>query len=47
MWEGVTVVRMCDIPKKVCQLVVRCDGKVKGLEKVHHLAGSVTVIREV
>ena len=26
MWEGVSVVRKCDIPKKVCQLVGRCDG---------------------
>ena len=30
-------VRKCDNPKEVCQLVGRCD----------HLAGSVTVIREV
>ena len=37
MWEGVTVVRKCDSPKEVCQLVGRCD----------HLTGSVTVIREV
>ena len=26
MWEGMTVVRMCDSPKEVCQLVGRCDG---------------------
>ena len=30
MWEGVKVVRKvvrkCDSPKKVCQLVGRCDG---------------------
>ena len=26
MWEGVTVVRKCDSPQKVCQMVVRCDG---------------------
>ena len=26
MWEGVTVIRKCDSPKEVCQLVVRCDG---------------------
>ena len=26
MWEGVTVVRKCDNPKEVCQLVGRCDG---------------------
>ena len=26
MSEGVTVVRKCDSPKEVCQLVGRCDG---------------------
>ena len=26
MWEGLTVVRKCDSPKEVCQLVGRCDG---------------------
>ena len=26
MWEGVTVVRRCDSPQKMCQLVGRCDG---------------------
>ena len=26
MWEGVTVVKMCDSSKEVCQLVGRCDG---------------------
>ena len=26
MWEGVTVVRKCDSPKEVCQLVGRWDG---------------------
>ena len=26
MWEGVTVVKKCDSPKKVRQLVGRCDG---------------------
>ena len=26
MLEGVTVVRKCDSPKEVCQLVQRCDG---------------------
>ena len=26
MWEGVTVVRKCDNPKEVCQLVGRCEG---------------------
>ena len=25
MWEGVTVVRKCDSPKEVCQLMGRCD----------------------
>ena len=25
MWEGLTVVRKCDSPKEVCQLVGRCD----------------------
>ena len=49
MWEGVTVVKKCDSPKEVCQLVGKCDGhgeKSKG-HKVYHLARrSVTVIRE-
>ena len=26
MWAGVTVVRKCDSPQEVCQLVGRCDG---------------------
>ena len=26
VWEGVTVVKKCDSPKEVCQLVGRCDG---------------------
>ena len=26
MWEGVTVVKKCDTPKEVCQLLGRCDG---------------------
>ena len=26
MWEGVTVVKKCDSPKEVWQLVGRCDG---------------------
>ena len=26
MWDGVTVVRKCDSPQKICQLVGRCDG---------------------
>ena len=26
MWEGVTVVKKCDSPKEVCQLIWRCDG---------------------
>ena len=36
---GVTVVRKCDSPKEISQLVGRCDGpgKVKGHE-VYHLA---------
>ena len=29
MWEGVTVVKKCDSPKEVCQLVGRCDGHGK------------------
>ena len=35
-----TVIRKCDSPKEVCQLVGRCDGhgeKKKG-HKVYHLA---------
>ena len=27
MWEGVVVVRKCDSPKEVCQLVGRRDGR--------------------
>ena len=37
MLEGVTVVRKCDSPKEVCQLVGRCDGhgkKEKGLRRL-------------
>ena len=26
VWECVTVVRECDSPKRVCQLLGRCDG---------------------
>ena len=26
MWKGVTVVKKCDSPDEVCQLVGRCDG---------------------
>ena len=26
VWEGVTVVRMCETPQVLCQLVGRCDG---------------------
>ena len=26
VWEGVTVVRKCDSPKEVCQLLGKCDG---------------------
>ena len=29
MWEGVTVVRKCDSPREVCQLVGRSDGHGK------------------
>ena len=29
MWEGVTVVKKCESPKEVCQLVGRCDGHGK------------------
>ena len=29
MLESVTVVRKCDSPKEVCQLVGRCDGHGK------------------
>ena len=37
MLEGVTVVRKCNSPKDVCQLVGRCDGhgkKEKGLRRL-------------
>ena len=37
MLEGVTVVRKCDSPKEVCQLVGRWDGhgkKEKGLRRL-------------
>ena len=37
MLEGVTVVRKCDSPKEVCQLVGRCDGhgkKENGLRRL-------------
>ena len=36
MWEGVTVVRKCDSPKEICQLVGRSSGEVKG-HKLYHL----------
>ena len=29
MLDGVTVVRICDSPKEVCQLMGRCDGHGK------------------
>ena len=35
--EGVTVVRKCDSPKEVCQLLGRCNGhgkKEKGLRRL-------------
>ena len=47
MWKGVTVVRKCDrrfVSRWGCVMVV---GRSKGLEEVHHLTGSVTVIREM
>ena len=42
MWEGVTVVRTCDSPKEVCQLVGRCDGhgeKCKGMRCMERCDG--------
>ena len=34
MWESVTVVRKCDSPKEVCQLIGRSDLRgVKGIKK--------------
>ena len=45
--EGVTVVRKCDSPQKVCGEVLWSWGEVTWLEEVYHLTGSVTVIREV
>ena len=52
MSEGVTVVRKCDSPKQVCQLVKRCNGHdhggdVRECGKVRQLLGGVTVLREV
>ena len=52
MWEGVTVVKKCDSPKEVCQLMERCDdhdhgGGVRECGKVRQLSGGVTVLREV
>ena len=38
MWKGVTVVRKCDSPKDVCQLVGRCDGHI--LKFSHNLFDS-------
>ena len=41
------VVRNCDSPKEVCQLMERCDGywgSVRRYGKVRQLTGSVTVI---
>ena len=29
MWDGVAVVRKCDSPKEICQLVGRRDGHGK------------------
>ena len=31
MWQCVTVVRKCDRPKEVCQLMERCDGHGGGV----------------
>ena len=47
--EGVTLVRKCDSPKQVCQLVRRCNGNdhVRECGKVRQLSGGVTVLREV
>ena len=42
-WKGVTVVRKCDSPQKVCQLVGRCDGHGGGVRGWR----AVMVIREV
>ena len=47
MWEGVTVVRKCDRKFVSWWGGVMVMDVVKGLEEVYHLAGSVTVIREV
>ena len=51
MSEGVTVVRKCDSPKQVCQLVRRCNGHdgadVRECGKMRQLLGGVTVLREV
>ena len=36
MWEGVTIIKKCDSPTEVCQLVGRCEGhgeKKKGLRR--------------
>ena len=43
MLEGVIVVRKCDSPKEVCQLVGRCDGHGGGVMEWR----GVMVIREV
>ena len=36
MWEGVTVVKKCDSPKEVCQLVGRCDSSQGGVKVVRN-----------
>ena len=42
VWEGVTVVRKCNSPKEVCQLVGRCDGKInKEFEEMAHINSQV------
>ena len=36
MWEGVMVLRKCDSPQEVCQLMWRCDAhgeKKRGLRR--------------
>ena len=47
MWEDVTVVRKCD--RMFVRLLgdVMVMGRRKGLVEVHHLTGSVSLIREV
>ena len=44
MWRGVTAFKKCDIPqgvtrsfRKMCQLMERCDGHVRGYGEVYQL----------